>query len=105
MSECLFVVCLLFTPTFVIAQEAAKGLEDNRVTAAQELEDVIAESKKLNDKNAYVNIAARAAALISLSDPKRGETMFLDLWKMSQTKPEEDFDTNQARLHILKYLY
>lgn len=105
MPKCLFVVCLLFTPTFVIAQEAAKGLEDNRVTAAQEVEDVIAEAKKLNDKNAYVNIAARAAALISLSDPTRGETMFLDLWKMSQTKPEKDFDTHQARLHILKYLY
>lgn len=105
MLRTFLVACLLLTPALAIAQEAAAGAKDNRVAAVQELEDVIAEAKRLNNKNAFVNINARAAALILLSDPARGETLLLDLWSISQAEADKDFDTTQARVLILKYLY
>src|SRR5687768_9790615 len=105
MRKWIITLCLLLTPATLIAQQDAKGLKENRSSSAEELENIITEAKRLNDKNAYVNITARAAALISLSDPARGEQMFLDLWKVSNIEGDKTFDASQARLQVLKYLH
>lgn len=101
----LFTVCLVMVAPILGTAQEAVGVVPSRQTVAQELEEVITEAKRLNNKNAFVNLSARAAALISLSDPTRGEAMFLELWKMSQVQGEKDFDSNKARIQILKYLY
>jgi hypothetical protein len=105
MLRWIILVCLAQTPTLVVAQGPAEGLKGSRVATTQELEDVITEAKRLSDKNAFVNITARAAAVISLSDPARAETMFLDLWKFSNAPTDKNFDAQRARVHILKYLH
>src|SRR5687767_12650832 len=105
MLRWIIIVSLLITPTLATAQEVANSSKESRLTVAHELEDVITEAKRLTNKNAFVNVTARAAALISLSDPARGEQMFLDLWKVSNTEGDKSFDASQARLQVLKYLH
>lgn len=105
MTKWIITVCLLLTPATLLAQGNGAGLKDNRTLAEEELENIIAEAKGLSDKDAYINITARAAALASFSDPARGEQMLLDLWKVSNTEGDKTFDAQQARLQVLKYLY
>jgi hypothetical protein len=98
---------MLLTPVHLFAQRTVNVpvTKESRAVALQELDAVIAESKKLNDKSAIINIKSRAAVLVSFSDPIRSETMFLELWKYVNDQPETDFDKQQARLVILKYLF
>jgi hypothetical protein len=99
------IVALLINPTLLTAQEVVERVKDNPVTAAQELETVITEAKLLDDKNAFVNITARGAGLTSVSHPARAEQMLLDLWKFSSSQTDEDFDKQEARVRVLKYLH
>jgi hypothetical protein len=105
MSKWIIVFCLLLTPVPLIGQERGKVLKETRLATAEELENVITESKRIADKNSYVNIAGRAAAIISLSDPVRGEQMLLELWKFSNSQTDKNFDAERARVRILKYLH
>ena len=97
--------CLLLTPVSLNGQDRTEALNANRVSATEELENVITEAKRLTDKNAYVNITGRAAALISLSDPPRGEQILLELWKFSNGQTDKNFEADQARVRILKFLH
>lgn len=105
MPKWIITVCLLLSPTTLLAQGNGAALKDNRTSAEEELETIITEAKSLSDKGVYINIAARAAALASLYDPARGEQMLLDLWKVANTDGDKTFDAQQARLQVLKYLY
>lgn len=98
----LVLLSMLLAPTCLSAQQVVP--KDGSSVAAQELEAVISEAERLNDKKARVNIKARAAMLVSFSDPARAETMFLEIWKFTNDQTDEAFDKEQARLQILKYL-
>src|SRR6185503_11508541 len=101
----LVIVSMLLAPAHLLAQKAAEASKDTSVTAAEELEAIIIESDKLDDKTAVVNIKSRAAMLVSFLDPARSENMFLTLWKFTKDQTDEAFDKEQAKLLILKYLF
>ena len=103
MPKWIITLCLLITPA--IAQGPAHLREENNPAVGEELENIIGEAKRLSDKNAFVNVTARAAALISLSEPTRGEAILLDLWKFSNSQTDKNFDAHQARVVVLKHLY
>jgi hypothetical protein len=87
------------------AQQPAEVPNDSPNAAAQQLEAIITEAKNITDENAVVNISARAAMLLSYSDPPRAEKMFLDLWRFSNEQRDKTFDKQRAKILILKSLY
>jgi hypothetical protein len=93
---------MLLAPTHLSAQQAVP--KDSSSVAAQELETIISEAEKLDNKKAKVHLKSRAAMLVSFADPARSETMFLEIWKFTNDQTDEAFDKEQARLQILKYL-
>ena len=99
------VLSLLLNPILLLAQQPAEVLKENSATAAQELEAIVTEAKSVTDENAVVTITARAAMLLSYSDPTRAEKMLLDLWKFSNEPRGKSFDGPSARVLILKSLY
>ena len=102
----LFVIAsMLLIPAQFLAQQGAGIPKDSSSAATQELEAIISEAEKLEDKNAGVNIQSRAAMLVSFSEPGRSESMFLAIWKFASAQPRKDFDKEQARTLILKYLF
>jgi hypothetical protein len=76
-----------------------------RATAVAELEAVIADATKLDDKLALVTIKARAAALISLSDPIRSELMFREVWKFLNELSDSELDKDRARSLVLRSIF
>lgn len=105
MARLILVFCLILTPAYLLAQAPAAIVHENESAPAEELENVIREAKRLTDKNAFVRITAQSAGLISLSDPARAEQMLLDLWKFANSQTDKNFDAQQARLQVLKYLH
>ena len=93
---------MLLAPTHLSAQQAVP--KDNSSVAAHELEAIISEAEKLDNKKAKVHLKSRAAMLVSFADPALSETMFLETWKFTNDQTDEAFDKEQARLQILKYL-
>lgn len=104
-SRSLIIASLLLSPVYLFAQQGADAPMDSRAAAHQELETIINEAGKLDDKYAIVNVRSRAALLVSFSDPSRSETMFLAIWKFTNEQTDAAFDKEQARLLILKYLF
>ena len=107
LTKLLISLALLLAPVQLWAQTqvlppVSKTMKE---TAAAELEAVIAEAGKLDDKLAIINVKARAAALVSLSDPVRSELMFLEIWKFAKEQPDKDFDKEQALTLILKHIF
>ena len=107
LTKLLISLALLLAPVQLWAQTqvlppVSKTMKE---TAAAELEAVIAEAGKLDDKLAIINVKARAAALVSLSDPVRSEMMFLEIWKFAKEQPDKDFDKEQALTLILKHIF
>jgi hypothetical protein len=107
LTKLLISLALLLAPVQLRAQTqvlppVSKTMKE---TAAAELEAVIAEAGKLDDKLAIINVKARAAALVSLSDPVRSEMMFLEIWKFAKEQPDKDFDKEQALTLILKHIF
>ncbi len=102
----LLIACsfLLVTLT-AVGQDLPDPRKDDHRVAAEELEAVILDARNLDNKAALVHIRSRAAMLLSLSDPARSESMFLDLWKFVNAQSDSDFDKQQARNTILKYLF
>ena len=106
MARWVIIVCLLLNPTLSIAQQPVDRANDERAIAEQEIESVLTEANKLNNqKYAAVNITARAAMLVSYSDPVRAEKMLLDLWRLASQETDSDFDKQKASVLILKYLH
>ena len=89
-------------PTLAQKQVTA---EQQRQVAAAELEGVIIEAARLDDRLATVTVKARAAALISFADPARAETIFLQTWNFANEQTDKEFDKDRARLQILKHLF
>jgi hypothetical protein len=101
----LFISIALLAPVQLLAQSnppVSKAVKD---TAVAELESVIAESGKLDDKLAFIKVKARSAALVSLSDPARAEMMFLEIWVFAKAQTDKEFDQEQARALILKSVF
>ena len=98
------VLSLLLSPIPLSAQQPAELPQENPTSARQEIEAIVTEVKNVTNENAVVNITARAALLLSYSDPARAEKMLLDLWKYSNEQRSKDFDRSQAKLLILKSL-
>src|SRR5436190_270426 len=102
----LLVACSFLLLAFPAAgQDLPNPRKDDRTLAAEELEAVILDARNIDNKAALVNIRSRAAMLVSFSDPARSESMFLDLWKFVNAQGDSDFDKQQARTTILKYLF
>jgi hypothetical protein len=100
----LFVILLiLLIPTHLLGQKSVP--KDTSAVTAEELEAIISEADKLDNKNAMVNIKSRAAMMVSFTDPARSESMFLAIWKFTNGPTDEAFDKEQAKLLILKYLF
>ncbi len=95
----------VFAPFQLIAQQPQTAKTQREQTSAAELEAVIAEAGKLDDKLAIIDVKARAAALVSLYDPVRSEMIFLEIWKFAKEQPDKDFDKEQARTLILKHIF
>ena len=95
---------LLLMQGFVLAQNQLAS-DKVREVANTDLEEVISQASHLNDRLASFAVRARAAALISYSDPARSETIFLQIWKLANERTEKDFDREQAQLQILKFLF
>ena len=98
----LVLLSMLLAPTCLSAQQPVP--KDSSSVAAQQLEAIVNEAEKLDNKNARVHIKSRAAMLVSFTDPARSEAMFLEIWKFTNDQTDEAFDKEQARLQILKYL-
>lgn len=106
MARWLIISCLLLSPALLIAQQPVDRAKDDRAVAEQEVESVITEANKLNNqKYATVNITARAAMLISYSDPVRAEKMLIDLWRLVSEQTDTDPNKQKAKVLILKYLH
>jgi hypothetical protein len=105
LSRPLAIILLLLTPTLLAGQTGIAPAKERRAVADDELDAIILEAGKLDDKNAFVNINARAAMLVSFSDSARSESMFLAIWKFANGQTDERFRKDQAKLTILKYLY
>lgn len=103
-SRWLLVACLLLNAVPLKAQQSA-AVPNESGSAVEELESVIIDAKQIPDENARVNIAARAAMLLSYSDPARAEKMFLDLWRIASEQADNEFDKQKAKVLILKYLH
>jgi hypothetical protein len=102
----LLVACsFLLVALPAVGQDLPDVRKDDRTVAAEELEAVILDARKLDNKAAMVTIRSRAAMLVSFSDPARSESMFLDLWKFVNAQSDSDFDKQQARTTILKFLF
>jgi GH24 family phage-related lysozyme (muramidase) len=69
--------------------------------ATAELQVVVAESAKLDERLSIVSVRARAAAVLSYYDAVGSETMFRTLWRFVEQL--EDSEKEQAKLLILKY--
>jgi hypothetical protein len=96
---------LLLALSSVSALAQTDGKADPRVVATAELEQVITEADKLNDKLAAVSTKARAAALLSYGNATRSEAVFLQLWRVATDPTDPEMDQAQAKLQILKYLF
>jgi hypothetical protein len=107
MVKVLISLALMLTPVQLWAQApvAPPVTKAMKETAAGELEAVIAEAARLDDKFAIITVKARAAALVSLSDPARAEIMFLEIWQFAKGQPDKDFDKAQALTLILKHIF
>lgn len=99
------VLSLLLNPVLLLAQQPTEIPSDNPTAVAQELQAIVTEAKNVTDENAVVSITARAAMLLSYSDPTRAERMLLDLWKFSNEQKGRTFDRPAAKILILKSLY
>ena len=100
------IASLLLSPTLLIAQQPVDRAKDDRAIAEQEIESVITEANKLNNqKYATINITARAAMLVSYSDPVRAEKMLIDLWRLASEQTDNDPNNQKAKVLILKYLH
>jgi hypothetical protein len=105
LSRWFVVLSLLLNPVQLLAQQPAELVSENPTSAAQELEAIVTEARNVTHENALVSITARAAMLLSYSDPPRAEKMLLDLWKFSNEQRGKGFDQSTAKLLILKSLY
>jgi hypothetical protein len=105
LSRLLIACCLVLVTLPVAGQNLPDPRRDDRTVAAAELEAVILEARDLDNKAALVNIRSRAAMLVSLSDLARSESLFLDLWKFVNAQTDSEFDKQQAKNTILKYLF
>jgi hypothetical protein len=101
-----FAIPILFalSATTALAQKQVT-VEQQRQIAAAELEGVIIEAAKLDDRLAIVTVKARAAALISFADSARAETLFLQIWNFANGQTDKDFPKEKAKLQILKHLF
>ena len=95
---------VMFTALTARAQNKLVA-DPRREIATNELEEVIAEASKLNDPFSIVTVKARAAALISYSDPARADALFLQVWKFTNEQKGEEFDKELAKVVILKELF
>jgi len=73
--------------------------------AAQELEQVLEESQKL-DPILAVKVRAKAANLLWLQSPDRARTIFIALWDLIEKESSKTgFPTEDARTTVLRQLY
>jgi hypothetical protein len=105
LSKTIILAWLVCVPVVLLAQEPPDPKAQKEQAAAEELESVIAEAGKLNDKLSIVHVRSRAAALISFSDPARSDSMFLETWKSVKQETDPNFDKEQAASLILKFLF
>src|SRR5205085_1918816 len=87
---------LLLVQGSVLAQNQLAS-DKIRDVANTDLEEVISEAGRLDDKLASIAVRARAAALISYSDPVRSETIFLQIWKLANERTEKDREQAQLQ--------
>ena len=98
------VLLILILTTIPVQSQSRTAVREKSELATAELQDVVAESAKLDEKLAIVHVRARAAALMSYYDAIRSETMFRTLWRFADQQVEQDADKEQAKLLVLKYV-
>lgn len=101
----LIIAAILLIPNALLAQRNTEVSKAVSATVLQELEAVIVDAERVENKNARVNIKSRAAALVSFYDPARSEEMFLQIWQFAKEQTTKEFDKEQAKIQILKYLF
>jgi len=103
----LVMLAILLAPLHLWAQVPVvpSASPEIKRTAIAELESVVAEADRLDDKFAMISVKVRAAALVSLFDPERAELIFLDAWKFAKAQTDKDFEKEQAQSLILRHLF
>lgn len=104
-SRLFFTALLLLVPIQLSAQSNEAVSKASRVSARQELETILSETNSLDKNVGYVEIKARAASLLSYSDPARSQNTFVELWQFVKGQSSDDFDKEQAQLTILKHVF
>lgn len=97
-------VLLLFPLPLLAQPQTAPPQTTPASVATFELEAVISEAGKLDDKMGVITVKAKAAALISLTDPSRSDAMFVELWKMAKDEPDTNFEKERALMLIIKHV-
>jgi len=104
-SRVIVVAAIALTAVPSFGQQTTKAVAENRDIAAQELEEILRDAVKLDDKMDLLTVRARAAMLVSFADSVRAEKMFVAAWKFANEQSDEGFDREKAKLVVLKYLY
>ena len=101
----LTIISMVLVPFEVIAQQPINARTQSNRLAADELESVITDSARLDDKLLMIAARSRAAALVSFSDREKSETMFLAIWRLAKQQDDQAFDKDRAFEQVLKYLF
>jgi hypothetical protein len=100
----IFLICCIGFAASVFAQKT-DHLLNQKEAIRQELDAIIAESRKVNPALANVQVRSKAAATLSLCDPAKAEEMFVEVWNFTLAQTDPDFDREQAINTILKDLF
>ncbi|HEV8188858.1 MAG TPA: hypothetical protein VGP83_13980 [Pyrinomonadaceae bacterium] len=79
-------------------------VREKSALAAAELQEIVTESAKLDDRLATVAVRARAAALMFYYDAVQSEALFRATWNFANQNIESESVKEQAKLLILKHV-
>ena len=101
----LIIFMLLLMPLKMFGQDAANLEQLKYQRAVEEIESVLLDTAKLDDPFSVVNVRSKAASLMWRYDRKRSQTLFLDVWKYIDKQSNDEFEQDEARAVLLKYLF
>lgn len=71
----------------------------------KELQEVLAQARKIDDALTRVKLSARAANSLWIRDPIQAQSIFRELWEFIGSQSDKAFDAQAARTTVLKYLF
>lgn len=78
--------------------------QSHRRLAVRELAGVIVEAQGLQDKSEALRVLAKSANLLWLQSATKSRAMFLQLWQLTYEQVGDNYDREEARTDLLRYL-